>query len=214
MSKFKRKKGSYTIPCSSNFKAAVIQLANSHSVNVGDVARSILFLVPSFILKELPDPGEPNRNDREPVSIQSGKKIGKTWHRKPRLQIRLQARFSPSIVRRALKLALDLHNNEAFLNVSDKPKQKPELNSGNALPFSEVRALVKTLGFKPLDRDIATIEDALHILGFAPRETVNKSSAEQRFRQLATIYHPDSGYGSHFHMSQLNASIEILRKLS
>ena len=84
-------KNSYTIPCSSGFRDRVQALANVRDVNVGDLARSVMLVVPAEAIAATADPGEPAANDRETVVLKSGRGAGKPWRRKPRLQVRLPA---------------------------------------------------------------------------------------------------------------------------
>ena len=83
--------------------------------------------------------------------------------------------------------------------------------------FSELNRLkkiVSILSFQPLQGGVATQEEALHVLGFAPKESPDKETVRARFRSLATIHHPDSHHGSHLRMSQLNTAVQLLCKRS
>ena len=51
------KKHSYTIPCASAFRDAVTDLSVRRRVNVGDLARSVLLVVPEGVIRDFPDPG-------------------------------------------------------------------------------------------------------------------------------------------------------------
>jgi len=62
-----------------------------------------------------------------------------------------------------------------------------------------------------LPHGIASRSDALHVLGFPPTARPDKRTIRARFRMLATIHHPDSNYGSHDRMSQLNQAMEFLK---
>jgi len=65
-------KHSYTVPCASPFRDAVETLADRRKVNVGDLARSILLVVPPEMVAAFCDPGEPPIEDRETVVLKSG----------------------------------------------------------------------------------------------------------------------------------------------
>ena len=77
--------------------------------------------------------------------------------------------------------------------------------------MERLRAIVAVLSFEPLADGIRTRDQALHILGYPPGAMPDRVSIRARFRTLATIHHPDSGYGSHDRMSQLNSAMEFLR---
>ncbi len=68
------------------------------------------------------------------------------------------------------------------------------------------------LAFEPLPGGVKTEAEALHVLGKAPGPVPGIGELRARFRMLAAIHHPDSGYGSHERMSQLNSAMELLRR--
>ncbi|HLO77956.1 MAG TPA: J domain-containing protein, partial [Magnetospirillum sp.] len=65
-------KHSYTIPCASAFRDAVEALAAKRRVNVGDIARSVLLVMPPATIAAFTDPGDPAAEDRETVILKSG----------------------------------------------------------------------------------------------------------------------------------------------
>ncbi len=71
------RKRSYAIPCASAFRDAVTALAERRRVNAGDLARSVLLLVPRDVVARYPDPGEPAPDDREQVVLKSGPSANK-----------------------------------------------------------------------------------------------------------------------------------------
>jgi hypothetical protein len=78
--------------------------------------------------------------------------------------------------------------------------------------LARLRAIVSVLSFEPLAGGVRTREQAFHVLGLAPKSTPDIGVLRARFRMLAAIHHPDSGYGSHERMSQLNSAMELLRR--
>ncbi len=210
----KTHKISYTIPCASSFRDAINALAVSLRGNVADIARSVLLTIPEEVIRSIPDPGGPLRGDREETLIKSGPSAGKLWQRKPRLQVRLRAGYDISTVRRALNIALRLDNRSLDLNLTDPNVLSPE-NEHDQEISGELRRLKKfisILAFDPLQGGVSTPDEALHVLGFAPRENPDKTTVRARFRALATIHHPDGHYGSHQRMSQLNTAMQLLCK--
>ena len=210
----KTHKISYTIPCASSFRDAINALAVSLRGNVGDVARSILLTVPEEVIRTIPDPGGPPRGDREETLIKSGPSAGKSWQRKPRLQVRLRSGYDVSTVRRALNIALRINNGSLDLKLADPNVPPPEREPDQKLSgeVERLKKIISVLAFDPLQGGVSTPDEALHVLGFAPRENPDKATVRARFRTLATIHHPDSLYGSHQRMSQLNAAMQLLCK--
>jgi hypothetical protein len=112
-------KHSYTVPCSSAFRDQVEALAKRRGVNVGDIARSVLLVLPLPVIAEFADPGEPPAEDRELVVLKSGPAEGRPWRRKPRLQVRMAPGYTIQNVRKALGLALSLEQGALEVHLRD-----------------------------------------------------------------------------------------------
>jgi len=210
----------------------VSKLAERRSVNVADLARSVLLVVPEEVIRDFPDPGGPPPGDREETVLKSGPSEGRPWRRKPRLQARLSPGYDVSVVRRALNLALILDDGQHSVRIhnpqEDAKQQKQakaqkaeetktkaskldiQANQEMRQEMERLQAIVSVLLFAPLAGGVLGRADALHVLGFAPSEMPDKSTVRARFRMLATIHHPDSNYGNHQRMSQLNAAMDLL----
>lgn len=211
------KKHSYTIPCASAFRDAVTDLAVRRRVNVGDLARSVLLVVPEGVIRDFPDPGEPGQDDRETVILKSGTAKGRPWRRKPRLQVRMAPGFEVEFMRRALAIALALDHGETqvLLHSEEAPQQPPEATGREVVDPEELvrlRTIVSVLSFDPLNDGVRSREDALYVLGFPPGRIPDGETLRARFRMLATIHHPDSPHGDHRRMSQLNSAMDILKR--
>ena len=226
-------KRSYTIPCASRFRDAFQALARRRGVNVADLTRSVLLLVPRAVIEAFPDPGGPMVDDRETVIVRSGAAKGRPWRRKPRLQVRLAPGYPVLLVRRAMALALVLSEGAAHIRVEDGSTGPDADHADHAdhaddaddavgartrPPDGEIveeigrlRAMVSALSFDPLPEGVRTRADALHVLGFAPQSAPGAEEVRAHFRLLATVHHPDGRYGSHERMSQLNAAMGLLR---
>lgn len=229
-------KQSYTVSCSTRFRDVVIALAARKSVNVADLARSVLLVLPEKIIKNFTDPGEPQLADREKVVLKSGLSRGRLWRRKPRLQVRLTPGYEISFVRRALNLAVVLDSQHYLINVQKQEvdgldncnlvKQNDTVfnqsimnNSHQASNITDqkvtyegkrLKEVISALSFTPLAGRLSSRIDALHILGFFPTERPDRSTVRSKFKLLAKIHHPDNNYGSHQRMSQLNAAMDFL----
>lgn len=232
-------KTSYTLPCSSAFRDAVLALAARRRVNAADLARSVMLVVPEKIIDAYPDPGEPAANDRETVVLRSGRAAGRPWRRKPRLQVRLPDGLTVPFVRKALNMALALDDGTVTLRIEDAARDAspadPDATGGTGLKpppepapsaaeetlraeaarlreeLERLHAVIAVLLFAPLPHGVRTQAEALHVLGFPPNTNPGSQELRARFRMLATIHHPDGTFGSHERMSQLNAAMDILR---
>lgn len=205
-------KQSFAISCSSQFRDSVMALAERRGVNVGDIARSILLTFPAEAIERLDDPGEPMEGDREVIKLKSGSSPGKVWRRKPRLQVRLPPGYGVSTIRRAIGLALALDGGSKMVMIEEgqEPTMRDRLKTAGK-EILRLRAIVEALAFSPLQGGVNTCRDALFVLGFSQDDTPDVRVIKARFRMLATIHHPDSGFGDHRRMSQLNAAINCLR---
>ena len=77
--------------------------------------------------------------------------------------------------------------------------------------LERLRTIISVLAFEPLAQGVRSRGEALHVLGFPPSADPDPRTLKAKFRMLATIHHPDSLYGSHQRMSQLNQAMELLR---
>ncbi|MBG03325.1 MAG: molecular chaperone DnaJ [Rhodospirillaceae bacterium] len=206
------RKRSYAIPCASAFRDAVTALAERRRVNAGDLARSVLLLVPRDVVARYPDPGEPAPDDREQVVLKSGPSANKPWRRKPRLQVRLPDGFKIPEIRRALGMALAMEEGGVALTLEEgrKPKLGDRLKKAEG-EVDRLKGAVMALAFEPLDNGIRTRADALYVMGFPPNARPDQKAIRARFRMLTTIHHPDSGFGHHERMTQLNEALSTLK---
>lgn len=198
------RKTSYAVSCSSAFRDAVAALADRRKVNVGDLARSIMLTLPAATIAAYPDPGEPEPDDRETIILKSGPHAGRPWRRKPRLQVRLPRGHRPEEVRRALAIALALDSGAIGVAL-----HKP----GRERDVRRLEGMLRALTFAPLPGGVTSRAAALYVLGFPSHARPDAAAVRARYRALAAIYHPDSGYGDHIRMSQLNQAAALLRRL-
>ena len=207
-----RTKRSYAISCSSQFRKSALALAERRGVNVGDLARSVLLTVPADVIERLADPGEPKPDDRETIVLKTGRNPGKLWRRKPRLQVRLPPGYGAATIRRALGLALALDTGSKALLIEDgrKPRIRDRLKTAED-EVSRLSSIVEALAFMPLPDGVKSHRDALYVLGFSHDGAPDQRTIKARYRMLATIHHPDSGFGDHRRMSQLNEAMNRLR---
>jgi len=208
-----RRKQSYSIPCASAFRDRVAALAAAKGVNVGDIARSIMLTVPLTTIDAFPDPGEPAKDDRETVVLQSGPSAGKPWKRKPRLQVRLPKGQDAVRLRKALALALAMETGAVRLSVEDgKAPDRAAAEAAFREEAARLRAMVKALAAEPLPDGVRSHHEALFVLGFPPGARPPGDRIKARYRMLAAVLHPDSGVGDTAQMAQLNAAMALLRR--
>ena len=123
--------------------------------------------------------------------------------------------FGTSLAERREELAgLEDAGNAAREAWTPDKKDRRESKTGDDEELTRLRAIVSVLAFEPLPGGVKTEAEAHHVLGIAPGRGPGIGELRARFRMLAAIHHPDSGYGSHERMSQLNAAMDILGRCS
>lgn len=207
----------YVVPCASGFRDAVLRLAERRQASPSDLARAVLLLIPRDILARTADPGEPAPGDRERIALQSGASRGRVLKRKPRLQMRLPGGFEHADLRRALALALAMAEGEAELALVTEADRKAEAAVERARDEladenTTLRGLIADLAMPLLPQGVHTRAEALFVLGFPPTAVPDTGSIRRRWRRMAMIYHPDSAFGDHDRMSQLNQALEKLTR--
>ncbi|WP_413204476.1 J domain-containing protein [Rhodospirillum sp. A1_3_36] len=132
-------KHSYTVPCTSAFRDAALALADRRRVNVGDLARSVMLVVPPEEIETFPDPGEPQAGDRETVVLKSGPSEGRPWRRKPRLQVRMIKGFEVPFIRRAIGLALAMEKGAVAVSIGGVSAKEAAAAEKEAAAAEEAR---------------------------------------------------------------------------
>lgn len=205
-------KRSYSIPCASAFRDRVLELADSRGVNAADLARSVILVLPLSLIQKAADPGGPDREDRETVTLKSGPEKGKPWKRKPRLQVRLPDGYDPVLLRKALGLALDMDAGGLRLTLEDAQSPTREVETAQSHDrIARLLAAVQVLAGERLPHAVRTRDEALFVLGFLPGSRPDATAIKARYRQLATVHHPDSETGDTARMAQLNQAMSFMR---
>ncbi len=216
-------KQAHIVPCSSRFRQEIEALVRNRNVandniGVGDLARSIMLLIPNDIIQAQPDPGEPDKNDRDIVTVTTGKAAGRTMPRKPRLQVRMPQPTDPATIRKALGLALSLE--KGWVNLALDQQRADSLAKKLEFAEAELARMQDVLGqlaFQPLPNGVKTRAEALYVLGFAPSAQPSQAEIKVAFRQRAKLFHPDRqgdpqarGLASDQRMAQLSAAVKLL----
>ncbi len=207
-----------SISCSKEFRDEICALAERRKVSVAALLRAVYILLPLNIIEKFEDPGEPTRQERDIVVLKSGAQKGQTIHRKPRLQLRLptelEGKDSPSIIRRALALAIALERQEWQLSIesASQQKQKQNLQNKNDSRMQELERGIERLAFVPLNSNCRTLEDACYILGIRAGRRPTEKLVRQRFRDLASVFHPDAINGDNERMSQINQAMRLFKE--
>ena len=207
-----------SISCSKVFRDEVSALAQRRGVSVAALVRAVYILLPINVIEKFGDPGEPTRQERDIVILKSGAQKGQTIQRKPRLQLRLPAKLdakqSSSIIRRALAIAIALEKQEWELSIESTQQQKQKQNLQNKADsrLQELERGIERLAFVPLEANCRTLEDACYILGIRAGRKPTEKLVRQRFRDLASVFHPDAIKGDNERMSQINQAMQLFKE--
>ena len=138
--------------------------------------------------------------------------------RKPRLQIRLAAKMNEKnnhkLIRKALALAIALEKQEWALSVEStvEKKIKKNIETKNINRVEELEKGIDKLAFTPLEANCRTLEDACYILGIKASKRPSEKLVRQKFRDLASVFHPDAIKGDHVRMSQINQAMQLFKE--
>ena len=120
-------------------------------------------------------------------------------------------------MRRALALALKMSEGEKSFSVESVQDRK-QRSDDRAIrvrleeDIEQLRRIIGGLAFEPLRDGISSRSEALYVLGFAPTAVPDQKVIRGRYRRLALVFHPDSPFGDHQRMSQLNEALEKLTR--
>ncbi|AWK86338.1 hypothetical protein DEW08_08890 [Azospirillum thermophilum] len=159
----------HLLRCCPRLKAAVLRLAAARGCDPSDIAGAALLLAPAA----LPDPGFPEAFET--------------------LVLRLPAGLEEGAARRALAAAV------ALADPSWRLVPRAELDrlegAAESLAYRN-KALTQALervSFRPLDGQVTQVRDAAQLFGFVNEWCFDEDRVVKRFRELAPVYHPDTG---------------------
>lgn len=162
----------YAVPCRARFAAAVLTLAHARGVDASALAASALVLAPD----RMADPGAPGE--------------GEEW---AYLELRLAPGLDDAAIRRALAAALALADPDVRLvpaaEVGQLEAAVETLNYRN----KALAHALERVSFRPLDGQVTHVRDAAQLFGFVNEWCFDEDRVVKRFRELAPVYHPDTG---------------------
>ncbi len=183
----------YTVPCQASFRGAVLALAKKRGVDTAELVRMVLTLVSPAVRASVPDPGVqvPDDGDDPLRSQTSGRRMVPALV--PTLVLRLDPDLDHPTIRQALAVALALDDPKSYRLIS--LEEHSRLSSGVERLEYRNRALtnaVERLSFRPRPGRLG-LRDAALMLGFANEHDFDEQLVTKRFRELAPIFHPDTG---------------------
>ncbi|MGF7173311.1 hypothetical protein [Azospirillum doebereinerae] len=159
------------IPCGVRLAEAVRALSALRGSTPSDLASAALLLVPDAA----GDPGESDEDGRAGLALRSC------------------VRGSDSAIRRALAAAVALADpGFRVVPAADVGRLEAAVETLGYRNKTLAHAL-KRLSFQPLDGRVTELRDAVQMFGFVNEWCFDEDQVRRRFRELAPVYHPDTG---------------------
>lgn len=216
---------SVIVPCTLALQEAVTALCARTGTDPSVLARAGLLLVQERPELALPDPGSGSFERVGHVSA-SGERVSRLWL--PRLRLSAPSRSTPEEIRIALATLLAMcappqpqaktatePKSEDKPPVSAPPEPTPSDRGGELARLREENAQLRTaldhLAPKALPQPPRTAAQAAWLMGFANEWGLTPELVTGRYRQLARIFHPDTGIAADSsRMAQLTAARGVL----
>ncbi len=186
----------YTVPCHAGFRGAVLTLAKGRGVAVAELVRMVLALVSPERRAAIPDPGEPGPGESEASAVGPRGAPSLSPSRPtlvPTLVLRLVPGLDHATIRQALALALVLDDPKSHRLIREEDHRRLTVSHERLEHRNRALAVaVERLAFRPRAR-LLSVGDALGVLGFTGESDWDEAAVSKRFRELAPIFHPDTG---------------------
>ncbi|TWA90759.1 hypothetical protein FBY14_104263 [Azospirillum brasilense] len=161
----------YSVPCTPAFAAAAVRLAAGRGTDVSALAAAALLLVSD----RMPDPGAPDDAERA------------------MLELRLPPGHSEPAIRRALAAALALAEPGCRLMPAGEAGRLEGAVETLTYRNKALAHALERVSFRPLDGKLTQVRDAAQMFGFVNEWCFDEDRVVKRFRELAPVYHPDTG---------------------
>ena len=216
---------SVIVPCTLALQEAVTALCARTGTDPSVLARAGLVLVQERPELAVPDPGA-GSFERVGMASASGERVSRLWL--PRLRLSAPSRSTPEDIRIALATLLAMcapaqppaqaaappkSDNEPHVvappdpTLAERDSEAARLREENA----QLRAALDHLAPKTLPRPPRTAAQAAWLMGFANEWGLTPEMVTGRYRQLARIFHPDTGIAADSsRMAQLTAARGVL----
>ncbi|CBS85758.1 hypothetical protein [Azospirillum lipoferum] len=159
-----------TVPCGARFRAAVLELAAMRGVGVPLLLAASLLLAPE-------GGADPGLRDSDGEAVLE---VGKTD-------------ASDAAIRKALAMALALSDPGARILPGEDVRRLEAAVETLGYRNKTLAHALQRLSFQPLDGRITDVRDAAQLFGFVNEWCFDEDQVRRRFRELAPVYHPDTG---------------------
>lgn len=157
----------YRISCAQSLADAVSALAARRGCDPSDLAAAALLLAPDRV----PDPGS-----------------GPAW-----FDLLLPAGYDVAKLRRALAGAVALADPDRQLVSRSEVDRMAAAAESLGHRNKALSKALERMSFQPLDGKLTEVRDAARLFGFVNEWCFDEDRVVRRFRELAPVYHPDTG---------------------
>ncbi|PWC34614.1 hypothetical protein [Azospirillum sp. TSO35-2] len=162
------------VPCGARFRDAVLDLAAARGAGVPALTTAALLLAP----EGAPDPGIRDAGGEALLEVGSCAAFGTA---------------SDVAVRKALAAALALADPGARILPAEDVRRLEAAVETLGYRNKTLAHALQRLSFQPLDGRITEVRDAAQLFGFVNEWCFDEEQVRRRFRELAPVYHPDTG---------------------
>ncbi len=163
-----------TVPCGARFRAAVLELAAMRGVGLPVLTTAALLLAPDGAI----DPGPCDAGGQAVLEVGSANPCGSA---------------SDAAIRMALAAALALADPGARILPGEDVRRLEAAVETLGYRNKTLAHALQRLSFQPLDGRITEVRDAAQLFGFVNEWCFDEDQVRRRFRELAPVYHPDTG---------------------
>jgi|GEM_PF-6281151 len=186
----------YDVLCPLDFHQAVTALAEQRGVCVSALVRQVLFLVHPSVRSLIADPGAGSGGGSSAGNGSSSAE-GEGDCDAPVsavLTLSLDPGLAHGTIRQALAVALALAvpGTWALRPVAETVELRARVEKLEYRTGALVQALEK-VSFRPRDEALVSVAGAARLLGLEEDAAYDEQRVTRRFRELAPIYHPDTG---------------------
>jgi hypothetical protein len=176
----------YSVSCEVDFRGAVLDLAARRGCDAAALAGAALLLGAGA----MPDPG-------------AGDSVIDLW---------LAPGLDGAAIRRALATALAAADGWRLVPAAEATRLEGKLETLEYRNKALANALER-VSFQPLEGGLTQVRDAAALFGFVNEWCFDEDRVVRRFRELAPVYHPDTGMvGCRQRMAQLIEARNMLIK--
>lgn len=159
-----------SVPCGARFRVAVLELAALRGVGVPTLVTAALLLAPEGAA----DPGLSDSGGEAVLEVEG-------------------VEASDAAIRKALAAALALADPGARILLAEDVRRLEAAVETLGYRNKTLAHALQRLSFQPLDGQITEVRDAAQLFGFVNEWCFDEDQVRRRFRELAPVYHPDTG---------------------